>query len=89
MGLKATESEKSSSFFEVETGTQLAGGGADDSTAQGGIEGAEAIEFDGDRGCAESGTDGTPTAPDRFAGEKELGKEAAQLGVPTEFFFAS
>ncbi|MCU1319275.1 MAG: hypothetical protein JWP98_793 [Edaphobacter sp.] len=82
MGLTATESKNASRFFEIETGAQLAGGSTDDSTTQGGIESAEAIEFDGDSGCAESGTDGAATAPDRFAREKELREEAAQLGLP-------
>ncbi len=46
MGLKSTEGEEAGGLFEAEPGAQLAGGGAEDSAAKGGVEGAEAVDFD-------------------------------------------
>jgi len=47
VGEKSTEGEQAGGLVEVETGSELAGGGAEDTAAGGGIERAEAIEFDG------------------------------------------
>ncbi len=76
-GLKSTEGEEAGGLFEVEAGAELAGGGAEDAAAEGGVEGAEAVDFDGDGGLAGGGADGTASAADGFAGEQELGQEAA------------
>jgi hypothetical protein len=48
-GDKSTEGEETGGFVEAEAGTELTGGGAEDAAAEGGVEGAEAVEFDGDR----------------------------------------
>ena len=47
VGLKSTEGEEAGGFFEAEAGAQLAGGGAKDAAAEGGVEGAKAVDFDG------------------------------------------
>ena len=48
IGTKSTEGEEAGGFVEAETGTELAGGGSEDAAAEGWVEGAEAVEFDGD-----------------------------------------
>ena len=68
MGLKSTEGEEAGGFFKGETGPKLAGGGAEDAAAEGGVEGAEAVEFDGDGGLAGGGADGAAAATGGFAG---------------------
>ncbi len=74
---KSTEGEEAGGFVEAETGSELAGGGSEDATAEGGVEGAEAVEFDGDGGLTGSGADGAAASTDWFAGEQELGEDAA------------
>jgi hypothetical protein len=76
-GWKSTEGEEAGGFVEAEAGAQLAGGGSDDAAAEGRVEGTEAVEFDGDGGLAGSGADGAAAATDGFAGEEELGQDAA------------
>ena len=87
-GAKAAEGEEAGGLVEAEAGAELAGGGAEDAAAEGGVEGAEAVEFDGDGGLAGGGADGAASASDGFAGEKELGEEAAEFGLPAGLFFA-
>jgi hypothetical protein len=77
MGEKSTEGEEAGGFVEAEAGAKLAGSGSEDAAAQGGVEGTEAVEFDGDCGVAGCGTDGAAAASDGFAGEQELGEDAA------------
>jgi hypothetical protein len=77
IGAKSTEGEESGGLVEAETGAELAGGCAEDASTEGGVEGAETVEFDGDGGLAGSGADGAATAADGFAGEKELREETA------------
>ena len=48
VGERSTESEEAGGFVEAETGTELAGGGSEDAAAEGRVERAEAVEFDGD-----------------------------------------
>jgi hypothetical protein len=67
--LESTESEEAGGFVEAETGAELAGGGAEDAAAKGGIEGAEAVELDGDGGFTGCSADGAAAATDGFAGE--------------------
>jgi hypothetical protein len=74
---KSTEGEEAGGLVEAEAGSELAGGGTEDAAAEGGVEGAEAVEFDGDGGLAGSGADGAASATDGFAGEQELGEDAA------------
>jgi len=88
MGLKSTESEEAGGLLEAEAGAELAGGGAEDAAAECGIEGAEAVDFDGQGGFSGGGADGTASAADGFAGKDELGEEAGELGLPARFFFA-
>jgi hypothetical protein len=75
MGLKSTEGEEAGGLFKGEAGPELAGGGAEDAAAEGGVEGAEAVDFDGYGGVAGGGTDGTASAANGFAGENQLGQE--------------
>jgi hypothetical protein len=77
VGPKSTEGEEAGGFVEAETGAQLAGSGTEDATTEGGVEGAEAVKFDGDRGLAWGGADGTASATDGLAGEQKLGEDAA------------
>lgn len=78
VGTKAAEGEEAGGLVEGEAGSQLAGGGAEDSAAEGWVEGAKAVEFDGDFGVglAGGGADGAASASDGFAGEEELREEA-------------
>ena len=76
IGTKSTEGEEAGGLVEAEAGSQLAGGGTEDAAAEGGVEGAEAVEFDGDGGLAGGGADGAATAADGLAGEQELGEDA-------------
>jgi hypothetical protein len=64
-------------LVEEKEGCQGAGGGSEDAAAEGGVEGAETVEFDGDGGLAGSCTDGAAAAADRFAGEQKLREDAA------------
>ena len=66
----------------------MTGGGAEDSTAKGGVEGAEAFELNGDGGFVGRGADSAATASNGFAGEKKLREEAVELGLPASLFFA-
>ena len=88
MRLKSTEGEEAGGLFEGEAGPELAGCGAENAAAEGGVEGAEAVDFDGYGGVAGGGTDGTASAADGFSGEDELGQEARKLGLPAGLFFA-
>jgi len=88
IGSKSAESEEAGGFVEAEAGSELAGGGAEDAAAEGGIECAEAVEFDGDCGFTGGCADGSASPTDRFAGEEELGEEASEFGLPAGFFFA-
>ena len=85
---KSAEGEEAGGLVEAEAGAELTGGGAEDAAAEGGVEGAEAVEFDGDGGLAGSGADGAASATDGLAGEQELGEDAAEFGLPAGFFFA-
>ena len=76
-GTKSTEGEEAGGFVEAETDSQVAGGGSEDAAAEGGVEGAEAVEFDGDGGLAGSGANGAAAATDGFAGKEELGEDAS------------
>ncbi len=88
MGLESTEGEKAGGFIEAEAGAEVAGGGAEGATAEGGIEGAEAVDFYGHGGFAGSCADGTASATDGFSGEEELGQETGDFVSPAGFFFA-
>jgi hypothetical protein len=88
MGLKSTEGQEAGSLFEAEAGPQLAGGGTEDAAAESWVEGAEAVDFDGEGGFAGGGANGTATAADGFSGKDELGQEARKLGLPAGLFFA-
>ena len=46
VGLKSTEGEEAGRLVEAEAGSELAGGGTNDAAAEGGVEGAEAVDFD-------------------------------------------
>jgi len=87
-GLEAAEGKEAGGLVEAEAGAELAGGGAEDSAAKGGVEGAEAVDFDGDGGFAGGCADGAASATDGLAGEQELGEEAAEFSLPAGFFFA-
>jgi hypothetical protein len=76
IGAKSTEGQEAGGLVEAETGAESASGGTEDAAAHGGVEGAKAIEFDGDGGFAGGGADGAATSADRFAGKKELGEDA-------------
>ncbi len=86
--LEAAEGKEAGGLVEGEAGAELAGGGAEDAAAEGGVEGAEAVEFDGDGGLAGCGADGAASATDGFAGEEELREEAVEFNLPAGFFFA-
>jgi hypothetical protein len=75
-GTKSTEREQAGGFVEAKAGSELAGGGTEDAAAEGGVECAEAVEFDGDGGVPWGGADGAAAATDWFAGEQELGEDA-------------
>jgi hypothetical protein len=77
VGAETAEGEEAGGLVEGEAGAELAGGSAKDPAAEGGIEGAEAVEFDGNSGLAWGGADGSAAATDGFAGEEELGEDAA------------
>jgi hypothetical protein len=86
--LKAAEGEETGGFVEAEASAELACGGTEDSAAEGGIEGPEAVEFDGDGGVAGVCADGTAAPADGFAGKEQLGEEAGKFGLPASVFFA-
>ncbi len=88
IGSKSTEGEEAGGLVEAETRAELAGGGTEDAAAKGWVEGAEAVEFDGDGGLAGSGADGAAASADGFAGQEELGEDAGEFGLPAGFFFA-
>ena len=48
METEAAEGEEAGGLVEAEAGAELTGGGAEDAAAEGGVEGAEALELDGD-----------------------------------------
>ena len=75
VGLEAGEGEEAGGFVEAEADSGAAGCGAEDSAAKGWVEGAEAVEFDGDGGFAGGGADGAASSSDWFAGEQELREE--------------
>jgi hypothetical protein len=87
---ESAQGQEALGLVEAEACAEVTGGGAEDSTAKGGVEGAEAFELDGDGGLrlARSGADGAATAADGFAWEKKLGKEAVELGLPAGLLFA-
>ena len=74
--LESAEGEESGGLVEAEAGAELAGGGAEDAAAEGWVEGAETVEFDGYGGLAGGGADGAASSADGLAGEEELGEEA-------------
>jgi hypothetical protein len=74
--LKSAEGKEAGGLVEAETGAELACGGAEDAAAEGGIEGAEAIELDRDGGFAGGGADGAASTTDWFAWKEELGEDA-------------
>jgi hypothetical protein len=88
MGLESTEGQEASGLLEAKAGAELAGGCAEDTAAEGGVEGAEPVDFDGYGEVAGSCADGTASATDGFAGEEELGQETGDLVLPAGFFFA-
>jgi hypothetical protein len=49
VGEKSAEGEEAGGLVEGEAGAELAGCGSDDAAAEGRVEPAEAVEFDGDR----------------------------------------
>jgi hypothetical protein len=69
VGTKSTEGEEAGGLVEAEASSQLAGGSAENAAAEGGVEGAEAVEFDGDGGFAGCRADGAAASADGFAGE--------------------
>jgi hypothetical protein len=87
-GEEAAEGEQARGLIEAEADAELAGGCAEDAAAEGGVEGAETLEFEGYGGRAGSGGDGAAAPTDGFAGEEELGEETAKFHLPTGFFFA-
>ena len=69
-GLESAAGEEAGGFVEAEAGAELAGGGPEYTTAKGGVEGAEAVELDGDGlGLACGGADGAASAADGFPGK--------------------
>ena len=88
VGGEAAEGEEAGGLVEAEACAELTGGGSDDATAEGWVEGAETVEFDGDGGFARGGADGASSATNGFAGEKELGERAGEFGLPAGLFFA-
>jgi hypothetical protein len=79
VGAKTAEGQEAGGLVEAEAGAELTGGGAEDSAAEGRVEGAETVEFDGDGQSAWGGADGSAAATDGFAGEEELGEDAGQF----------
>jgi len=88
VGLEAGEGEEAGGFVEAEAGSDAAGRGAEDSAAEGWVEGTEAVEFDGDGGFAGGGADGAATSSDWFAGEQELREDSGEFGLPAGLFFS-
>ena len=87
-GTKSTQGKEAGGFVEAEAGSKLAGSSPEDATAKGWIEGAEAVEFDGDGGLAGRGADGAAAPTDRFSGQKKLRQDFAEFGLPAGLFFA-
>jgi hypothetical protein len=79
VGAETAEGEEAGGLVEGEAGAELAGSCAENSAAEGRIEGAEAVEFDGDGGLAWGGADSSATASDGFAREEELGEKAVEF----------
>ncbi len=52
VGPESTEGKEARGLVEGEACPQLTGGGSEDAAAEGGIERAETVEFDGDGGFA-------------------------------------
>jgi len=46
VGLESAEGEDAGGFVEAKAGSKLTGGGAEDAAPEGGVEGAETVEFD-------------------------------------------
>ncbi len=87
-GDEAAEGEQAGGFGEADAGAEMAGGGAEDAAAEGEVQRAEALDLQGDGGGSGAGADGAAAATDGFAGEEELGEEAAELELPAGFVFA-
>jgi hypothetical protein len=68
VGGEAGEGEEAGGLLEAEAGAELAGGGAEDAAAERGIEGAEAVDLEGEGLLAGGGGDGAAAAADGFAG---------------------
>ncbi len=87
---EAAERKEAGGLVEAEASAELTGGGAEDAATEGGVESAKTIEFDGDVGLGLAGScaDGAAASADGLAGEKELGEDAAEFGLPAGFFFA-
>ena len=49
VGAETAEGEEAGGLVEAEARAELTGGGAKDAAAEGRVESAEAVEFDGDR----------------------------------------
>lgn len=100
-GEESAEGQEAFGLVETEPGAHLTGGGSEDSATEGGVQGAEALDFDGDGGLAGGSGDGftSPGRPDGdypdsaaasadgLTGEQELGEQAGKFGLPAGFFF--
>ena len=66
----------------------MPGGGTEDAAAEAGIQGAEAFDLEGEAFLAGAGRDGSAAAADGLSGEEDLGKYAAEFGLPVELVVA-
>ncbi len=87
-GLADSKRQQAGGLVEVEGGAELAGGGAEESADERGVEGAEAVEFDGERALTGQGGAGSAAAADGSAGEQEAGKDAVDFLLPVRLFVA-
>ena len=87
-GEEAAEGEEAGGLVEADAGAEPAGGGAKDTAAGGGGEGAEAFDLESEALFAGAGGDGAAAAAGGLAGEQDLGEDAGKLGLPVGFLVA-
>jgi hypothetical protein len=88
VGAKSTKGEEAGGLVEAEAGPELAGGGTEETAAEGGVKDPKTVEFDGDGGFAGRGADGAASATDGLSGKKQLREDAVEFCLPAGLFFA-
>ncbi len=85
---KAAEGEQAGGLGEADVGSELAGGGAEDTAAKAAVEWSQAFDLDRDGCVGHSVADSASTAADGLAGKEERRQDAGELGLPAGLVFA-